>query len=268
MKDSNMERSGRRRLRSKKWTALLFPAIVVLAALGVSYFLDTGDGTPFSVRSTGERGASLIFDTLRNMGYPVRRSYRPLTADSDTENVYVVIQPHSPHVNTSLANEMLEWVYDGGRLVFLCRTHPRSAIDREFNASGTPVGPFTLYTHGAGAVLTGSSAHVENGVLMENHTNGQRIQRVLADWNAEREFAAIFFAEYYHGFHTPQNLVGRMPLVLRLILLQMVFLSIVGIWFFGKRFGNPVPYYEEIEREENEYVRALARLYSQIRRKK
>ncbi|MCL1844790.1 MAG: DUF4350 domain-containing protein [Defluviitaleaceae bacterium] len=277
MRDSIRERSERFTLRNKKWLAVFFPAVIVIIALGVSYFLDTGDGTPFSVRSTGERGASLIFDTLRHMGYPVRRSYRPLTPETDTDSVYVLLQPRSPYINDAIASEMLEWVENGGRLVFLHWTYPQTVFDRALdNATNIPAphrhndnppGVFHLYTHGDGAVLTGASVWIGNYNLMNNHLHGTRLQNVLSDWHAEREISVIFFAEYYHGLHTPQNFIGRLPLVLRLILLQMVILSIVAIWFFGKRFGNPVPYYEEIEREENEYVRALARLYSQIRRK-
>jgi hypothetical protein len=40
------------------------------------------------------------------------------------------------------------------------------------------------------------------------------------------------------------------------------------IWHVGKRFGKPVPAYEETEREENEQVRALARLYNKTDRRK
>jgi hypothetical protein len=254
---------------NKKWLAWVFPAIVVIFAIGISYFLDTGDGTPYSASSTGERGTSLIFDTLRNMGYPVRRSYRPLTTRTDTESVYVIIQPRSPVVTGAYADEMLAWVYGGGRLVYLCYRYPKTAFDGHFLLhNGIRVDAFTLYTHGSGAILAGCPSHIVNISLMENHTHGQTLQTVLNNWSTEGEVSTVFFAEYYHGFHAPQNFVGRLPLVLRLILLQTVILSIVAVWFFGKRFGNPVPYYEEIEREENEYVRALARLYSRSQKKK
>ncbi|MCL2356511.1 MAG: DUF4350 domain-containing protein [Defluviitaleaceae bacterium] len=254
-------------MRNKKWFMWFFPAILVLAAVGITYFLDTGDGTPHSVTSTGERGASLIFDTLQHMNYPARRSYRPLTPQTDPNVVYVIIQPRSPAINAERAEEMLEWVYYGGRLIFLCWNHPNTAIDRALDTQGIPSGQFTLYTHGSGAILTGDAVQIENSVLMHNHAPGRRIQITLDDWNSTREVSAIFFAEYYHGFHTPQNFVGRLPLFMRLILLQTVIFSLVALLFFGKRFGNSVPYYEEIEREENEYVRALARLYQRIRKK-
>lgn len=255
-------------MRRAKWLAWFFPLIIVIIAVVIAYFLDTGDGTPFSVSSTGETGTSLLFDTMRHMGYPARRSYRRLTPHTDTNNVYVIIHPSAPYINEPLAKFMLEWVYAGGRLVYLCGCYPHTAFDTLLYPNGTSVGAFTLYTHGDGAVLTGDSMRVQNIFMMDNHTHGQLIQATISQWNAEREFQNIFFAEYYHGFHTPENFIARMPLFMRLILAQLVILSIVGLWFFGKRFGNSVPYYEEVEREENEYVRALARLYSHIRRKK
>jgi len=239
---------------NKRW-AWIFPVILVVLAIGIAYFFDTGDGTPYTSSSTGELGASLLYDTLRHMGYGVRVSYRPLTTEISANDVFIIIQPRTPQVCHCMAEEMREWVRGGGRLIYLCNK------DTHFTPYGHDIGDFRLNRLGKGEIISGRATPVTNRSLMDDYTAGEAIQTTLKRWNAEREIGNIFFAEYYHGFRTPETFVGRLPLVIRLLLAQMIILAIISVWYLGKRFGNPVPYYEEVEREENEYVRALAKLY-------
>ncbi|MCL1842269.1 MAG: DUF4350 domain-containing protein [Defluviitaleaceae bacterium] len=246
----------------------VFSAAIIVMAVLVSYIMDTGDGAAYSISSTGERGASLLFDTLRHMDYRVRASYRPLTSRTGTDYVYIIIQPRTPLINYYMAEEMIEWVRNGGRLIFLRGNHPLDLVfDNVINTAGIDLGDFWAYRVGSGEIITGSAPDVRNDYLMNNSGAGQAIQLTLDRWNSERDIATIFFAEYYHGFHTAETFVGRLPLVMRLLLAQVLILTIIAIWHFGKRFGNPVPYYEETEREENEYVHALARLYMENNKK-
>jgi hypothetical protein len=250
----------------KKKSIAIVPTIGVLIlvaiAVGIGYFFDTGDGRPYSSSSTGERGAGLLFDTLRHMGYGVRAGYRPLTAESSYDDVYILIQPRQPRIDIYVAQEINAWVRSGGRLVLLGHVSPGSMHYLVGNAPSRTTELFRIYQIGYGEVMfSGNAGMVTNYRLMNDSAPGEAIQTTISRWNAEREIGTVFFAEYYHGFHTPETFLGRLPLVFRLMLAQIIILAIAGVWHLGKRFGNPVPYYEEIEREENEYVRALARLY-------
>jgi len=248
----------------KKQLAWVLPVIFIIIALVVASFFDRGDDISFSSFTTSQHGASLLHDTLQHLGMPVRQSRRPLTQESCTNSVYVLIQPHAPRITPYIAEEMLEWVRDGGRLIFLCTTHPYSVFSHALGRPAQVMGDFALYRVGDGEVVTGRSRMVTNGILMNDHTHGQAIYSMLLRWDGEREIENIFFGEYYHGFHIAENFIGGLPLVIRLVLAQFVILAVVMVWHLGKRFGNPVPAYEEIEREENEYVRALARLYMKV----
>lgn len=254
----------------KKKGKLIFPVILVVLlialAIGVSYFFDTGEGVPYSVSTTGEGGASLLFDTLRHMGYSPRTTYHPLNRDVSTDSVYIIIQPRTPTINQNMADEMLEWVHNGGRLIFLSNQHPNSVLNRAAGTPGRDGGDFLLYRIGYGEMITGRAAQITNIYLMDSHTAGEAIQTTISRWNSEREIDNIFFGEYYHGFHTTESFVARMPLIFRLAAVQILILAVVAVWHLGKRFGNPTPLYEEIEREENEYIRALARLYMSIKK--
>ncbi|MCL1862489.1 MAG: DUF4350 domain-containing protein [Defluviitaleaceae bacterium] len=244
--------------------AWVVPLLIVVFVIAVSYFVDSGDGVPFSAGSTGEGGVSLLYDTMRHMGCSARMSRRPLNLRTDTDHIYVIVQPRTPHVSTDMAHEMLEWVRMGGRLIYLCNSYPSTVIDRVMGVQGSEIGGFLFYSYGYGKVITGGATQLTNYSLMQNSLYGQLLQNFVAQWNAERT-GRIFFAEYYHGFHTSENFVGRLPIVIQLVMAQIVIVAIIAILHLGKRFGNPVEFYEETEREENEYVRALARLYMEVK---
>ncbi|MCL2215731.1 MAG: hypothetical protein FWB91_01795 [Defluviitaleaceae bacterium] len=245
--------------------------LIVFAAAALIFFLGRGYGGPaYVVSTTDEYGVSLLFDTLRHMDYQVSVGNRPVDRQTDIWAVSVIIQP-SIIVNDAMAKEMLYWVSRGGRLIFL-QNRIATVIDSAIITGDLAVyvrllgnfDGFTLYQVGNGEVLTGRALPLSNQRLMNDPAPGGIIHSVLERWNADR----ITFAEYYHGFQLTENFIGSLPLIVRLILLQMLIVAVMMVWFLGKRFGNPIPYYEETEREENEYVRALARLYMKIKRRR
>ena len=211
-------------------------------------------------------GASLFYDTLRHMGYPARIGRQPLTPDSNLQNVYILVQPHTPHVSREMAEEMVEWVRRGGRLVFLHTSH--SSILNIVGTEGEtiyyhrPLGrtrgyQWSLHQVGNGEIIIGSPRPLLNAALVERPYPGTILESHLRRWQGEQ----IIFAEYYLGFANQETFIGLLPFIVQLVLAQLVITFIILIWHLGKRFGNPVPYYEEEEREENEHVRALAKLY-------
>jgi len=256
-------------MRRNSWIPLmLFVVAVALIMVFAEREFGQGAGGAFLASSRDEQGVSLLFDTLRHMGYPVSVSNRPVGwrgfSGFYTGDVFIVIQPNSPPVDEARAREMIEWVWRGGRLIFLQNAPVgRTIIDEALRAEGffhswdfRGDGNMVLYHVGHGEVLTGRAFEVLNCHLMDDPAHGRIIEDTLARWDADR----IFFAEYYHGFHASDNFIGSLPLIVRLVLFQMGLAAVVLVWHLGKRFGRPIPYYEETEREENEYVRALARL--------
>ena len=145
----------------------------------------------------------------------------------------------------------------GGRLIYL---DSLPTLTNLLDGESEQVFEFRLHRHGQGEVLTGRSWYVLNAPLAKKnplHNGGNGVFLTLYGWDPER----VRFADYYHGFHAETTLVGSLPLVVQLFLLQTVIFAVALIWYLGKRFGSVIPYYEIIEREENEYLRSLARLY-------
>ncbi|MCL2363260.1 MAG: DUF4350 domain-containing protein [Defluviitaleaceae bacterium] len=236
---------------------LILIAIVLGAAVFLVMRADNGDGPPYSPFLTDEPGTSLLFDTLQHMGYPVRMSYAPLTRTRNNDHVHVIIQPFNPPVTTEMAEEMLEWVYSGGRLIFL-HNNLQNEMNRLLpNDPGRMVYGLAYFYHGAGSVVTGRANPIVNRSLLDDAAGGAAVHSVLSEWGADR----IYFVVYYHGFHPPETMFSSLPLVVRLVLIQLGITVLMLLWHVGKRFGRAIPAFEETEREENEQVRAVARLY-------
>jgi len=248
----------------KRWKKLLLILIVLGAALFLYFQHTDGVGPPYAPFTTAEMGTSLLYETLERMGYPVHTVRTPLTRYADLRYVYVIIQPFNPAVTQEMAEDMLDWVRRGGRLIFLHSRYPTVVDGLLPGNQGRQMNGFVYYEEGRGSVLTGNAIAVTNETLaFGNAAGGHVLHQVLSTWDAER----IVFSIYYQGFHAPQTFFSQLPLVLRLVIIQLGIAVLVLLWHFGKRFGKPIPVYTEIEREENEQVRALARLYYAINRR-
>jgi len=199
-------------------------------------------------------GTSLFFDTLRHMGYNVTASLRPMTAATNTDHVHIIIQP--VHFYEEDAAAILDWVYNGGRLVFL-HNNSINHITIQLTGRQTDNPTPTLHRHGQGYVITGRASNFSNNNLMLDHTAGTNLHRIISGW----DFTGIIFIEYYHHTRANENFWTQLPLIVRVIFIQLVLVAIMAVWHLGKRFGNPVQYYQETERDENEHVYALAKLY-------
>jgi len=244
-----------------KKSNIIFLVTIILMAAVVLYIFDTpGDGPDYAAATTGRYGVSLFFDTLRHMDYPVRVGNTPLTSASNTDHVYIIIQPFAPPVDHARAEEMLEWVRQGGRLIFLHRINP-TIFDTMIPGAGYQMGAFRRYQVGYGEVITGRAFHVVNHHMMSVPRAARELQQTLAHWDADR----IWFAEYYHGMYASETFLGSLPLVVQLLMVQMLLAGAVAVWRLGKRFGRPMPYYNEVEREENEHVYAFARLLARMK---
>ncbi|MCL2372794.1 MAG: DUF4350 domain-containing protein [Defluviitaleaceae bacterium] len=242
----------------------VFLMLVVIIAFLVLFIFDTGDTAPaYSAISTNETGSSLLYDTLRYMGHPVQLSRRPLTTATNPQHVYIIIQPYAPNVNSERGEEILEWVSSGGRLIFLSSPSP-NIMDRIAPGEGRSLHGFISHRIGMGELIIGPAFPLLNASLMAQPQLGQGIEYILREWNAPQ----IFFAAYYHGMEQGETFLGRLPFIVQLIFAQLAILGVFAVWHFGKRFGKAMPFYEETEREENEHVRALARLLNKFHGRK
>jgi hypothetical protein len=230
-------------------------ALVILLVWGVR----ETDAPDYTMFSTGKNGVSLLYDTLKHLGYPVAAGQNPVNENAYVNDVFIIIKPNNPRVDAEAAERMLAWVRKGGRLIYLDGEFP-NALDRaleKINIQPVLTGEMHFYILGMGEIFTGNADFILNTRILNETKHGQFIEFVLYEWNAP----TVWFAEYYHGYRKPENFYSHLPDVVKLALFQLVIITCAVVWHLGKRFGKPQTYYEEIEREENEHVKALANLY-------
>ena len=235
---------------------------MLIAAVVLHVFSSDYEGPAFRSSTTGEQGASLLFDTLRHMGYPVRIGRSPINMGTDITHAHIIIQPHSSHFYQEKAEKIFDWVNSGGKLIFL-HNSPSTIFDEFTETLGINFGSLTLYEIGDGMFVRGRANDITNKNLIDDAETGARLEALIYRWSVNR----VVFAEYYHSPPAAETFFNRLPTIVRLVLVQLILLAVIIMWHLGKRFGNPIVYYQEQEREENEHVHALTRLYMKTRRR-
>jgi len=195
------------------------------------------------------------------MGYPVSRSYGALDLKANTNDIYVLINPSYTYFADEEFDDALDWVYKGGRLIYLESAEYSTAdyrLSLRVDNPGINANGYTLYSYGLGEIITGSADPLLNKALMENSSTGIDFTLLLDRWNIPN----LYFSESIHGYLNTGNAWYRTPEILKIFVYQLAVIVALVIWHFGKRFGKPVPYFEETEREENEHIKALANIYN------
>lgn len=240
-------------------TIAVFVFLVLAAAVITS--LDLTEEKPaytlFNYRNTG---VSLLYDTLKGMGYTVNPEYQKINERSDKHVIRVVIQPDYNYTTENDENAILDYVYLGGRTVYLLNSSFTTVQTLVLVKKATIVyqnGNFFLLSYGLGQIFIGPPT-ITNGELLDNKNAGYFIADIIKNWQDK----AIYFNEAYHGYAAEPNIWSATPVNIKNASYQLLLAAMLIILYFGKRFGAPVPYYEEIEREENEYLTALANVYN------
>lgn len=82
----------------------------------------------------------------------------------------------------------------------------------------------------------------------------------------QTEYSSIFFDEYIHGAGSGPNAATLYPQWMLVLALQLSVLTILWLWYQGKRFGPVRTPREEVVRFSNEQTAALAAWYQRGRR--
>jgi hypothetical protein len=73
---------------------------------------------------------------------------------------------------------------------------------------------------------------------------------------------SIYFNEaHLYSNSSSKSLWDAVPIEFKYIIYQILMVLAAYIYYKGKRFGKPLPLYEEVERNENEYLYSAASLY-------
>jgi len=215
---------------------------------------------PYSVLNKGSKGVSVIYEAMKDLSYPVKLDLSNIE-NKDYDNIQFVILPNHNSRFDINADSIKTWIKKGGKLVCLYEEIEDTRLDY-----GKEVDSFTMYGENSasvfsyedGMVLIGDSGLINNKTLSRNTDGAYWILQQIDKWGYSR----IEFNEFYHySGDKKKSLWDDIPKGIKFMLYQVAFLIAAIIFYKGKRFGKPIPLYEEVERTENEYILSVASLY-------
>ncbi len=237
--------------------------LIMLLVLAIIYILilvfisgKQGQNQPdYTIYSTNKAGASLFYDTLRDLGYDVATSFSKIDEETSMNDLQVVVGVDHSFCSEEDFDLLMQWVYAGGSLLYF-QEDDTYDMTKYINANAR-LEKNNPIPYGEGTIYLGKV----QDVLNENFMNDQHAGYEMMQAVDIHTFDKMIFNEYYHGLQYNKSLWEKLPFDFKIVVVQLLIVAIVLIWHLGKRFGKPIPYYEEVEREENEYLLALANTY-------
>jgi len=246
--------SGSRSRPAYVFFFVIIAAVYIFLSAGFTISFGLNEtGPAFSTFNSGRNGCALLFDTLGEMGYPVSRGFEPITRYSDVNAAQIVT---GPDIYLDW-DRVFDWVRRGGKLVWVGEPTRLRRMIAEYDLTLEYFDEIYIFSHGLGHFALCPPSGLTNGDLLHDRSAGRKLESVLSGWNCE----SILFNEYYHGYESSPNLFRDLPVYIKLIIIQLALAAAAIVLRLGKRFGRMVPYYEESEREENEFILALANIY-------
>lgn len=240
---------------------LIFILFPVFLWLSLTFTNDSQKSLkPYSVLNKGRKGVSVIYEVFKDIGYTTNLIFAEVNSQ-DINGAQIVIEPEASYELDINQNSIQEWIKNGGNLIYL------SPEWEHYNLSdGEELDRYILseedkaiaYSFHKGLLIIGDPQILSNITLVDNTDGAYWIVKQLE----ERDIKSISFNEYYHYFEEQKPSLWRdLPKGIKFAIYQIVIFIALIIYYYGKRFGKIVPFYEEVERVENEYIYSAASLY-------
>jgi hypothetical protein len=209
----------------------------------------------YSVINKSSMGYSVFYESLRELKLPVERSLKPV-ASQDTNSIQIVVPGGSFDINSE---ETKAWLNKGGILVHLATENFRLL---EFVAKPEIKDKLIIYKYGKGMVIGYDAFAATNKQLMSKTDNAYELLTEIGKQGNKK----IYFNEaHLFEAETNKTLWDYVPLWIRFIIFQLIMSLAAFFYYKGKRFGKPIALYEEVERNENEYLYSASSLYRQAK---
>lgn len=214
----------------------------------------------YSVLNKGSKGVSVIYEAMKELDYPVKLVLDDVK-DQAHDKVQIIIVSEDNAKFDINDDKIRKWIKNGGKLVCLYEDFQNKKLNYgktidTFRPHANKNG--AVYIYGKGKILMGDSELITNKTLVKDTDGAYWVLNQIDKWN----YRKIEFNEFYHYTGNKKPSLWRdIPIGIKLILFQLVILIAAIIFYKAKRFGKPIPLYEEVERSENEYIYSVASLY-------
>lgn len=228
--------------------------ILIPILLWLAFEVQSGLGNQlpkYSVINRSKYGLSVFYESLKELKYPVDRNLKVLTSE-DVGTVQIAAAGGGFDVNDM---EVRNWVGDGGTLIYL--------TDEEYPNIGYAVTPevkgsLLVYRYPKGTLVVAKADDLTNIKLTKDRHNAYELLEIIDEYRDR----GIYFNEAHLYTDTQStSLWEALPGEYKYIVYQLLIVLMLYFYYKSKRFGKPLPLYEEVERTENEYLYSAASLY-------
>jgi hypothetical protein len=241
-------------MKQKTNKDLIIFMILIPVFLAIALFIQNTSGSSipsYSIDNKSKAGTSVFFETLKELDYPVERSMRPLE-ESSVDDLQLVVPSTEFNIQS---NEVKEWIEKGGTLVYFTQG---GFLFINYGELVSDDDTIMTYEHGKGKIISANVKYISNGTLLRNRDNAYEILKKIG----ENSYDRIHFNETYLYMKTEQaTLWSSLNPSVKFIFFQVIVMLIGFFYYMGRRFGKPIPLYEEVERVENEYLYSASSLY-------
>ncbi|MFW6282051.1 MAG: hypothetical protein ACOC1O_04585, partial [bacterium] len=241
----------------KKHKSFIIFIIIVPIILYGAFFITERWGTRYpssSVLNKSYTGCSIFFEVLKELEYPVGRTEKPIESYPKNVVQIKVVNTYGG-IGINETDDADKWIENGGILVYLI---PGNIFFNLDDLAVEKTGMVDVYKFGDGHIITADLNYFTNSGLIDNQANAYSLLEILDEF----EFSKIYFNEAnLFAALSKHTLWDTIPLEIKFILYQILISLMAYFYYKGKRFGKPLPYYEEEERLENEYLYSAAALY-------
>ncbi len=207
----------------------------------------------YSVINKSSMGYSVFYESLGELKFPVERSLQSLVSQ-DTNSIQVIVPGGSFDINSE---ETKAWVNNGGVLVHLA---PENFRLLEFVTQPELKDKLMIYKYGRGMVIGYDAFAATNKQLMIKTDDAYEL---LAEISKHGNKKIYFNEAHLFVASMTKTLWDYVPLWIRFMIFQFTMSLVAFFYYKGKRFGKPTALYEEVERNENEYLYSASSLYRQ-----
>ena len=205
----------------------------------------------YSIINKSKMGLSVFYETLNELDYPVERSLKTITSENE-RTVQIAVIGGDFDINDM---KVRNWIGSGGILVFLTNEkYPNIG----YGVAPEIKGNISLYKYPKGMLIVDNVDNLTNKALTKDTQYAYELLEVIHGYSNKK----IYFNEA-HLYSDPSSisLWDVVPTEFKYIIYQLLIVLAAYIYYRGKRFGRPLPLYEEVERTENEYLYSAASLY-------
>jgi hypothetical protein len=205
----------------------------------------------YSVINKSKKGFSVFYETLKELNYPVERSLKTLNAEN-VGTVQIAAMGGEFDVNDI---KVRNWIGDGGTLVYLTNEkYPNIG----YAVTPEIIGNISLYKYPSGMLIVANADDLTNKALVKDTQYAYELLEAIHGYSSR----GIYFNEaHLYTSSSSKSLWEVIPVEFKYIIYQILIVLAAYMYHKGKRFGKPIPFYEEVERIENEYLYSAASLY-------